>query len=91
MLAQIGVKRFRAGLGKQRLEHQVAAAALRKMIAIGFSQCRDACVAVLLVDAAGRIAVPTIQTLPGFLAGLWPSAPLRVSERGSLPRSPNSV
>src|ERR1700677_1165367 len=76
MLAQIGVKRFRTGLSQQCLEHHVPAPALRKMLAIGFSQRLDAGVAVLLVDAAGRIAMPSVQAflallgLLGFLGHL---------------------
>src|ERR1700733_14569145 len=68
MLAQIGVKRFGTGLGQQCLEHHVPAPALRKMLAIGFSQRLDAGVAVLLVDAAGRIAMPSVQAFPGLLS-----------------------
>jgi hypothetical protein len=67
MLAQMGVKRLGAGFRQQRFEHHVAAPAARKMLALGFSQCLDAGIAVLLVDAADRIAVPPIQTLLGHL------------------------
>jgi hypothetical protein len=73
MLAQIGVKRLRAGLRKQRLEHHVAATALREMRAVGLSQCLDAGVAVFLVDAAGRITMSAVQTFFCFLAHLLPS------------------
>jgi hypothetical protein len=68
MLAQIGVKRLRSGLSQQCLEHHVPAPTLRKMLAIGLSQRLDAGVAVLLVDAAGRIAMPSIQALLGLLS-----------------------
>src|ERR1700691_376876 len=67
MLAQIGMQRLGAGFRQQRFEHHVAAPAARKMLAVGFSQCLDAGIAVLLVDAAGRITVPPIQTLLGHL------------------------
>jgi hypothetical protein len=66
MLAQIGMKRFRAGLGQQGLQHHVLAAALREMLAIGFTQRRHAGIAMLLVDAAGGVAMPAVQ--PFFLA-----------------------
>jgi hypothetical protein len=85
MLAEIAVKRLGAGFGKQCLEHHVAAAAYREMLAIGLSQGFDARVAVLLVDAAGRIAMPTVQSflghvkLPGFF------------DKRSLPRSSRGV
>lgn len=61
MLAQISVQRVGAGLDEQGLEHHVLAAALCKMLAIGLAQRADAGVAVLPVDAAGRIAMPAIQ------------------------------
>src|SRR6202140_1389623 len=67
MLAQIGVQRIRAGLGEQRLEHHVLAAAVGEMLAIGLAQRTDAGVAVLPVDAARRIAMPAVQALSGHL------------------------
>jgi hypothetical protein len=67
MLAQISVQRFRAGLGQQRLEHHVLAAAFREMLAIGLAQRPDAGVAMLFVDAARRIAMPTVQSFLGHL------------------------
>jgi hypothetical protein len=51
MLAQMGVNRFHAGLGEQRVEHHVLAAAFREMLATGLAQRADACVAVLIIDA----------------------------------------
>src|ERR1700730_10068322 len=63
MLAQVSVQRFRAGLGEQGPEHHVLAAALGKMLAIGLAQRADTGVGMLLVDAAGRIAMPAVQTL----------------------------
>src|ERR1700687_1483232 len=85
MLAEIGVERLGAGCGKQRLEHHVAAVTFREMLAIGLSQGFDARVAVLLVDAAGRIAMPTVQCLLGHvkLPGFF--------DKPSLPRSPRGV
>src|SRR3984885_6163107 len=68
MLAQIGVKRLPSGLSQQCLEHHVPAPTHRKMLAIGLSQRLDAGVAVLLVDAAGRIAMPPVQALLGLLS-----------------------
>jgi hypothetical protein len=72
MLTQIGVKRLRPGLSQQRLEHHVCAATLRKMLAIGLSQRLDAGVAMLLVDAACRIAMSSVQALLGLPSHLIP-------------------
>jgi len=46
MLAQIGVKRVRAGLGEQGRQHHVLAAAFGEMLAIGLAQGAYAGVAV---------------------------------------------
>src|SRR5580698_3440666 len=67
VLAQIGVKRFRAGLSQQVFQHHVLAAAFRKMFAVGFTQRANARIAVLLVDATGGVAMPPVQTLLGHL------------------------
>ena len=68
MLTQIGMKRLGAGLGQQGFQHHIPAAALRKMLAIGFTQRANTCVAVLLVDAASRVTMPAVQTFLGHLA-----------------------
>ena len=67
MLAQIGVKRFRARLGEQRLQHHVLAPAFGEVLAIGLAKAADPRVAVLLVDAASRVAMPAIQTFSSDL------------------------
>jgi hypothetical protein len=66
MLARIGVKRVRAGLGEQGLQHHVLAAAFGEMLAIGLAKGAYAGVAVFLVDAAGGIAMATVQTLANY-------------------------
>jgi hypothetical protein len=63
MLTQISVKRLHAGICQQRFEHHVAAAAHCEMFAVGFAQCFDSSVAVLLINTASRITMPTVQTL----------------------------
>ena len=55
------------------------------MFAIGLSQRLDAGVAVLLVDAARRIATPAVQTFLGHL--ILPG----LCDVLNLPRSPGGV
>jgi hypothetical protein len=71
MLAQVDVKRFDTDFGKQIFEHHIGAAPPGEMIAVGFAQRSDPGIAMLLVDAARYVAMPTVQTfaLCGFLHG----------------------
>src|ERR1700760_3603780 len=63
------MKRFRASLGQQGFQHHVLARRpFAKMLAIGLTQRANACVAVLLIDAASRVTIPAVQTPPGHLA-----------------------
>ena len=75
MLAQISVKRFRARLRQQGLQHHVFAPALGEMLAIGFAQAADAGVAVLLVDTARAANLKFLQFCREFVMGTSNSRP----------------